>query len=97
MEKTWRSRSEEGVDAERPARSGEDEEKSLLGRVAAGDFLSHTHTHTQEGVKKLSWVCVCLSWLRSISVCLCELWLLALRTKGAPRHVTSHGFEMNGD
>lgn len=50
MEKTWRSRSEEGVDAERPARSGEDEEKSLLGRVAAGDFLSHT----QEGVKKLS-------------------------------------------
>ncbi len=44
MEKTWRSRSEEEVDAERPARSGEDEEKPLLGRVAAGDFLSHTHT-----------------------------------------------------
>lgn len=42
MEKTWRSRSEAGVDAERPARSGKDEEKSLLGRVAAGDFLSHT-------------------------------------------------------
>lgn len=43
------------MDAERPARSGEDEEKSLLGRVAAGDFLSHT----QEGVKKLSLgVCV---------------------------------------
>ncbi len=75
MEKTWRSRSEEGVDAERPARSGEDEEKPLLGRVAAGDFLSHTHT--QEGVKKLSWVYVRLSWLRSICVCLCELWLLA--------------------
>ena len=43
VEETWRSRSEEGVDAERPARSGEDEEKSLPGRVAAGDFLSHTH------------------------------------------------------
>lgn len=43
MEKTWRSESEEGVDAERPARSGEDEEKSLLGRVAAGDILSHVH------------------------------------------------------
>lgn len=42
-----------------PARSGEDEEKTLPGRVAAGDFLSHTHTHTQEGVKKLSLgVCV---------------------------------------
>lgn len=55
VEKTWRSRSEEGVDAERPARSGRDEEKSLLGRVAAGDFLSHT----QEGVKKVVCVCVC--------------------------------------
>lgn len=69
----WRSRSGEGVDAERPARSGEDEGKSLLGRVAAGDFLSHT----QEGVKKPSWVYVCLSWLRSRSACLCELWLYA--------------------
>lgn len=44
-----------------PARSGEDEEKSLLGRVAAGGFLSHTHT--EEGVKKLSWVYVCVSKL----------------------------------
>lgn len=52
----WRSRSEEGVDAERPARSGEDEERSLLGGVAAGDFLSHTYTHTQEGVKRGSCV-----------------------------------------
>lgn len=54
----WRSRSEAGVDAERPARSGEDEEKSLLGRVAAGDFLSHA----EQGVtvsghrSKTSWV-----------------------------------------
>lgn len=48
-EKTWRSESEEGVDAERPARSGEDEEKSLLGRVAAGDILSEA----QERVKKV--------------------------------------------
>ncbi len=67
MEETWRSRSEEGVDAERPARSGEDEEKSLPGRVAAGDFLSHT----QEGVKKPSWMYACLSWLRSMNVCVC--------------------------
>lgn len=58
-----------------PARSGEDEEKSLLGRVAAGDFLSHTHTGRCEETKLC--VCVCLSWLRSISVRLCELWLQA--------------------
>lgn len=52
VEETWRSRSEEGVDAERPARSAGDEEKTLLGRVAAGDFLSHTHmyTHTHRKV-----------------------------------------------
>lgn len=50
MEETWRSESEEGVDAERPARSGEDEEKPLLGRVAAGDILSHT----QEDMKLCS-------------------------------------------
>ena len=56
----WRRRGGAGLRKEwmlrGPARSGEDEEKSLLGRVAAGDFLSHT----QEGVKKLSCVRVCV-------------------------------------
>lgn len=50
MKETWRSRSEAEVDAKRPASSGKDEETSLLGRVAAGDFLSCT----QQSVKKLS-------------------------------------------
>ena len=40
-----------------PARSGEDEEKSLLGRVAAGDFLSHTGRC--EETKLCACVCAC--------------------------------------
>ena len=49
-----------------PARSGEDEEKSLLGRVAAGDFLSHTHTHTHTGRCEETKLCVC------VCVCACH-------------------------
>lgn len=41
-----------------PARSGEDEEKTLPGRVAAGDFLSHTHTHTGR-CEETKFGCVC--------------------------------------
>lgn len=59
-----RSESEgKGVDAERPTRSGRDEEKWLPGRVAAGDILSHVQEVAKRGRLCFTAVCALASCL----------------------------------